>query len=263
MGIVGYEWCSSGGYRESEDGNARAMLRIITDFDGPIMDVSPRYYRVYQYCLREIADPGQPLHVLSRDEFWCLKRSRVPEREIGKKSGLRDDQAQAFARLRSCTVHTMPYLVYDRPVPGAIATLEKLQRLRQSLGLDLAVMTMRHTCELEAALDQHQLRRFFPPDRRYCLSDDYSKVSDVHDKPRLMESALADLPTAATTWMIGDTEADMVAAQSAGVPAIAVLSGIRDRHQLSQYQPDYIVADFQDAIALILEDLAQPDVYSA
>jgi len=29
------------------------MLRLITDFDGPIMDVSERYYQVYQYCLQQ------------------------------------------------------------------------------------------------------------------------------------------------------------------------------------------------------------------
>ncbi|MFM6283034.1 MAG: HAD family hydrolase, partial [Dolichospermum sp.] len=41
------------------------MLRLITDFDGPIMDVSERYYRVYQLCLEKTRYPGQTITELS------------------------------------------------------------------------------------------------------------------------------------------------------------------------------------------------------
>ena len=47
--------------------------------------------------------------------------------------------------------------------------------------------------------------------------------------------------------MVGDTEADILAAQRVGIPAIAVLSGIRDREQLERYQPDYIVENLAAA----------------
>ncbi|MCY7334483.1 MAG: HAD family hydrolase, partial [Pseudanabaena sp. CAN_BIN31] len=83
--------------------------RIFTDFDGPIMDVSERYYQVYLYCLEKIRHPEQALVTLSKSEFWELKRSQVPEKEIAKLSGFADDrQAIAFAHLRRATVHTNP-----------------------------------------------------------------------------------------------------------------------------------------------------------
>jgi len=63
------------------------MLRLITDFDGPIMDVSERYYQVYQYCLKQVQEPGQAVTQLSKSEFWQLKRAQVPERQIGLMSG--------------------------------------------------------------------------------------------------------------------------------------------------------------------------------
>ncbi|MGB3492133.1 MAG: HAD hydrolase-like protein [Elainellaceae cyanobacterium] len=135
------------------------MLRIITDFDGPIMDVSPRYYHVYLHCLEEMQRPGQPLQVLPQDEFWALKRARVPERQIGMRSGLDEDQAKAFAKMRGRIVHSLPFLIHDQVIPGAIATLEQMQ----ALSIDLAVMTMRHTCELDAAFQQYGLARFFCP----------------------------------------------------------------------------------------------------
>ena len=76
------------------------MLRIITDFDGPIVDVSERYYRVYQICLDKTRNPGQKVRKLTKGEFWQLKRSRVPETQIGIISGLDTAQAQEFSQLR-------------------------------------------------------------------------------------------------------------------------------------------------------------------
>ena len=220
------------------------MLRLITDFDGPIMDVSPRYYYVYQYCLEKVKYPNQTIHQLSKAEFWKLKRSRVPERKIGLMSGLNETQAKDFAHLRRDTVHNLPYLIHDTVIPGAIATLEQVQEL----GFDLVVMTMRKETELNAAFEKYDLAKFFPPNRRYCLGNDYVKTADIKDKPLLMARALKELPTASEVWMVGDTEADMIAAKTHNVKAIGVLSGIRDRNQLELHKPDFIVDNLQQAV---------------
>lgn len=223
------------------------MLRLITDFDGPIMDVSERYYHVYKLCLAQTKQPQQQTSQLSKSEFWQLKRARVPEQEIGILSGLDSSQAEKFAQLRRQTVHQVPYLVHDRLYPGARETLEQIQHL----GFELVVMTMRRLRELEAAFTQHDLGRFFPPDRCYCLSNDYVKTGDVKDKPLLMKRALTELPPASDIWMVGDTEADIVAAQTHQIKVIGVLSGIRDRAQLERYQPDYIVNNLAEAVDLV------------
>lgn len=222
------------------------MLRLITDCDGPIMDVSERYYRVYCYCLDRIKDPEQTVNRLSKADFWHRKRAKVPETEIGLASGLKTTQVEAFALLRKQTVHTMPYLPYDLPLPGVESVLQSIL----DRGIDLVVMTMRRERELDEALERNQLTHFFPGDRRYCLGNDYVKTGDTNDKPLLMERAMAELPPATSTWMVGDTEADIVAAQRVGIPAIAVLSGIRDREQLERYQPDNIVENLAEAVDL-------------
>jgi phosphoglycolate phosphatase-like HAD superfamily hydrolase len=214
------------------------MLRLITDFDGPIMDVSDRYYRVYQYCLAETKRSGQPVRELPKAEFWDMKRARVPETEIGILSGLDAAQARDFAQKRRQTVHTLPYMIYDQPVSTALETLEKVQRA----GVDLAVMTMRRVRELEEAFNRCNLGQFFPENRRYCLPNDYVKTGDVKDKPLLMAKALAELPSASDIWMVGDTEADI----------IGVLCGIRDRTQLEMHQPDLIANNLSEAVEIIL-----------
>lgn len=220
------------------------MLRLITDFDGPIVDVSERYYHVYQFCLETTKSQDQAVKQLNKAEFWKLKRARVPEKQIGIISGLDESQAKAFAQLRRQTVHTRPYFKYDSLAPGAVAALEQIQQA----GVDLAVMTMRRVRELDYAFNHFNLGRFFPQNRCYCLSDDQVKTVDVDDKPLLMERAIAELPPAGDTWMVGDTEADIITAKQHNVKVMAVLCGIRDRTQLELYQPDLIVKDLSEAV---------------
>ncbi|WGV27712.1 HAD family hydrolase [Halotia branconii] len=225
------------------------MLRLITDFDGPIIDVSERYYHVYQFCLEKTQRPGQVVQQLSKAEFWQMKRSRIPEKQIALNSGLDAAQAQEFAQLRRQTVHTEPYFEYDNLLPGAVDALLKIQQA----GIDLAVMTMRRVRELDYAFKKHDLGRFFPENRCYCLSNDYVKTRDIEDKPLLMARALAELPPAADTWMVGDTEADITAAKKHGIKVMGVESGIRDRAQLELYHPDLIVKDLNSAVDFILD----------
>ncbi|MFW9264429.1 haloacid dehalogenase [Nostoc sp. KVJ20] len=225
------------------------MLRLITDFDGPIIDVSERYYRVYQFCLEKTRRSDQAVQELPKAEFWQLKRSRVPEKQIALNSGLDEAQAQEFAQLRRQTVHTEAYFNYDTLAPGAVDALLKIQQA----GIDLAVMTMRRVRELDYAFKKYDLGRFFPENRCYCLSNDYVKTRDIEDKPLLMARALKELPAAADTWMVGDTEADITAAKNYGIKVMAVESGIRDRTQLELYYPDLIVKDFSTAVDLVLE----------
>lgn len=227
------------------------MLRIFTDFDGPIMDVSERYYRVYQYCLKEAKDPDQLVTVLSKQEFWRLKRAQVPERQIGSLSGLHDDQARQFAQLRRQNVHNHHYLKYDRPIAGAVQALKKIQSFQGAL----AVITMRREKALTFALTQNGLEGFFPVETRYCLPNQYVKTHDVIEKTWLMDRALEELPPACETWVIGDTEADIAAARSHDLPVVAVLSGIRNRDRLATYDPDFIVDNLQGAVTMIAEQV--------
>ena len=225
------------------------MLRLITDFDGPIIDVSERYYRVYQFCLEKTRRFDQSVRELSKVEFWQLKRSRVPEKQIAMNSGLDEAQALEFAQLRRQTVHTEEYFQYDILIPGAVEALLKIQ----AAGIDLAVMTMRRVWELDYAFQKFQLDRFFPENRCYCLTNDYIKTRDIEDKPLLMARAIEELPAVADSWMVGDTEADITAAKKHGIKAIAVESGIRDRTQLQVYHPDFIVPNLSVAVDFILE----------
>jgi phosphoglycolate phosphatase-like HAD superfamily hydrolase len=225
-------------------------ITLCTDFDGPVVDVSERYYQVYRFCLHKVQqnDPDIVLRVLSKAEFWGMKRAKVSEVEIGRQSGLNPAQAQEFSQCRRVTVHTFPYFEFDQILPGVRETLMDLR----SQGIAPHIITMRRQRELTFALAQFQLSDLFAPDHRHCIGDDFVKTQDHLDKPVLMAQALAQIAPADPVWMVGDTEADIIAAQTHGIPVVAVLSGIRDEERLRAYQPDVIQPDLATAVAWIL-----------
>jgi phosphoglycolate phosphatase-like HAD superfamily hydrolase len=224
-------------------------MRIITDFDGPIMDLSDRYYYVYQLCLEAVKQPDRSTTILPKATFWAYKQAQVSEQQIGIESGLTTTQAAEFKKMRDIHAHQLQYLSLDRVVPGSISALERIQ----ASGSELLVMTLRRTCELEPALKQYNLARFFPSHCRYCLADDDIKHDDIEAKTQLMAQALAELKPEPDTWTIGDTEADIIAAKTHNIKVIGVLSGIRNRDRLERHQPDKIVANLADAVAFIFE----------
>jgi phosphoglycolate phosphatase-like HAD superfamily hydrolase len=223
------------------------LMRIITDFDGPIMDLSDRYYRVYQLCLAKVRHPEQQLKILTQAEFWAYKRAHMSERQVGIESGLTIAQAELFKQIRDRTAHQLQYLPLDRVVPGAVGALDRIQ----AAGAELLVMTLRRTSELHSAFAQYSLDRFFPADCCYCVADDAPKQPDIPTKTQMMARALAELPPQPNTWMIGDTETDILAARAHEIPVVAVLSGIRDLDRLTAYQPDAIVPDLAAAVEWI------------
>jgi phosphoglycolate phosphatase-like HAD superfamily hydrolase len=223
-------------------------VRIITDFDGVIVDLADRYYHVYLLRLDRVRLPEQSVRVLTKDEFWALKQQQIDDREFALSAGLTIAQANTFVALRDRNAHQLEYLHLDKLIPGAVAALAQIQ----SNGIELVLMTMRRACELKVAFDRYNLGRFFPHPYCYCLSDSHHKQGDIQDKTNLMATALIDIGMDEDTWMVGDTEADILAAQAHQIRVIGVLSGIRDENSLAQYRPNKIVPDLAAAVELIL-----------
>ena len=92
---------------------------------------------------------------------------------------------------------------------------------------------------------------YIPGDRRFTKSDHATRDRDIDLKPILLDETLLQLPPAETTWMVGDTEADIRSARACNIPIISVLSGIRDRQILKEFEPDYIVENLLEAVKLI------------
>jgi phosphoglycolate phosphatase-like HAD superfamily hydrolase len=201
------------------------MTTLYLDLDGTIIDVSERYYRIYEEIALSIK--GNPLE---KSEYWKLRRQAVPESEL--LSQLRPfDESSDLLALRAEKLEATEYLKYDQLVPGALEALNFLKARAQ-----LVLVTLRKAItELEQQLQTLGLSSFF--DQVLCANqriDDNAipKATLISENPWFkIEGSL----------IVGDSEADILAGKLLGIKSIAVLSGIRGREILVGYEPDYVI----------------------
>lgn len=231
---------------------------VFCDFDGPIIDVSNRYYTTYQLGLDDTQSFYQakgvilPIQPMSKQQFWQMKQNRVPDVEIARRSGLQDEQIEFFLG-RVIEIVNQPHLLkQDRMQPGVSWALAMLH----SQGFRLVLVTLR--CQLQATqiLRNNGLTRLFSG--IYGTSDRHAAYKNQAElKQQLLEKAVAEQSPQAlrplAAWMVGDTEADLLAGQALSIPTIALTCGIRSHYYLQQFQPTRIHTDLLAAAQYLRE----------
>lgn len=233
-------------------------LTVFCDFDGPIVDVSKRYYSTYQLALADTQEfyrrQGRTLSIqtLQKQQFWQMKQDRVPDVEIAMRSGLHGEQIDFFLGRVIEIVNQPTLLNLDRLQPGvswALALLHS-QRVR------LVLVTLRCQEQATQILRNYGLTRLFSG--IYGTNDrDAAYHNYAEGKTKLLAKAIDEQPLLTgrqqSAWMIGDTEADLLAGQALSIPTIALTCGIRSRMYLKQFHPTCIHTDLLSAAHYILE----------
>ena len=224
-------------------------LTVFCDFDGPLVDVSHRYYSTYQLGLADTQEiyqeRGEILHlqVLTKEQFWQMKQDRVPDVEIAMRSGLQGEQINVFLQRVVSIVNQPALLQKDKMQPGVNWALALLH----SQGIQLVLVTLRCQSQALQILQNHGLARLFSGIYGTQDSDAaYQNYAEV--KTQLLTTAIAEhcspsWQTADDCWMVGDTEADILAGQALSIPTIALTCGIRSSQRLRQFQPTRIHSD--------------------
>jgi phosphoglycolate phosphatase len=209
---------------------------LFFDFDGPILDVSARHYRVYADAVGELG--GTPL---SREVFWEAKRRKTSEVEILFQSGLDARAAEVFRRLKLERIESARYLNYDLLQPGIGPVLQRLADKHA-----LILVTLRNSREqLEAQLARLGLTPFF----QLILSGNETETEGWRVKCGLIRKHFPMLDP--SSWLIGDTETDIVAGKHLGLRTAAVTNGIRTREWLEALKPDAILPTAADFIEIL------------
>ena len=86
---------------------SRVKAIAFLDLDGPIIDVSLRYFTIYSEGVVRLG--GSPI---SRARFWSAKRHKIPDREILALSGLAD-AGEAYKAIKLSLIESPSYLVHD------------------------------------------------------------------------------------------------------------------------------------------------------
>ncbi|WP_204153300.1 HAD family hydrolase [Leptolyngbya sp. CCY15150] len=228
--------------------DALSGVTLFCDFDGPIMDVSERYYHTYCSGLADTQHHyqslGQPLQLapLSQEQFWRMKQDRTPDTEIAMRSGLEPSQVSWFLKRVKQIVNQDTLLAQDRLQAGVIWALHLLH----SHGARLVLVTLRQRDQVKQILNQHHLNHLFAA--VWGAGDrDAAYNNHAQHKADLLRQAIAHSLqggySANRAYMIGDTEADIIAGQTHGISTFAVTCGIRSRSYLEQFEPTHIHSD--------------------
>lgn len=227
---------------------------VFCDFDGPIVDVSERYYRTYRLGLSTLQASYQENHgnflslqILSKNQFWWMKRNRVADTDIAMRSGVPIDLIDELLQKVKRIVNHPHLLQWDTLQPGSEIAIQKIKRM----GIRLVLVTLRHPRQVQAFLQAHDLSQYV--DEIFGASDtNAAHLNRADQKVVLLKRAIAAQKEQGyqiyPTCMIGDTEADIIAGKRAGIVTIALTNGIRSHDYLKRYKPTSLDATLLQAI---------------
>ena len=227
---------------------------MFCDFDGPIVDVSERYYRTYRLGLATLQDSHQKhcgemlqFQVLSKNQFWWMKRNRVADADIAIRSGVPINLIDTLLLQVQRMVNHPHLLEWDTLQPGAEVAIKQLK----GMGLRFVLVTLRHPRQVQAFLQSHDLSQYV--DEIFGASDiNAAHLNRAEQKVALLKHAIDTQKEQGhqtyPSCMIGDTEADIIAGKQAGLATVALTNGIRSHDYLKRYQPTSIDSTLLQAV---------------
>ena len=223
---------------------------VFCDFDGPIVDVSDRYYQTYRMALSALQAKSSKtgtslsLQPFDKQHFWQMKQNRVPDIDIATRSGVPEERFEEFLAGVTQLVNQPALLHRDRLQAGVRWALSLLH----SQGIRLFLVTLRCQEQAEEILRRHGLEDKFVAIRGTGDRTVAYKNQSEH-KIQLLADVMDEYAIASSesAWMIGDTEADVLAGQTNRISTIALTSGIRSHKYLTQFSPTRIHSDLLSA----------------
>ncbi|MEL6469350.1 MAG: HAD hydrolase-like protein [Cyanobacteria bacterium J06623_4] len=245
--------------RVAEKGVSSPQSVVFCDFDGPIVDVSERYYQTYKKGMQVFEvlyrqETCQPLKMtlLTKPQFWVLKQRRVADIEIATCSGVPADWFAFYMQQVERLVNHPNLLRWDCLQPSVPAAL----RYFRQANMRLVLVTLRHARQVNAFLRAQGLSHLV--DEVYGASTIMAAHENrVEQKRALLEKAIAQQQSQGhltqNSWMIGDTEADVLAAKAMNLPSAALSCGVRGVEYLSALEPTQIHGELLSAAQSVVE----------
>lgn len=221
-------------------------MNICFDLDGPIIDVSDRYYRAYLESLKG-TDSKKP-QVLSKEHFWNLKQSRISDFEIGILSGLSLKESAVSAEQRKDLTFMSEYHSLDKLFSDVSKTFEYLKENNSTF----FIVTLRRRKHIEQAIKELKLNKYIGAESIFCLENNHKFTNDIQEKYILLVNAINRLELDPyETVIIGDSETDIHAGRLARYRKVAAITrGIRSKEQLEILKPDFILNSLTEIVNL-------------
>lgn len=210
----------------------KSSAEIYLDLDGPILDVKKRNYSVYRKLILDLG--GKPL---SEDRYWKNKRQKESVGQILKNSAL-NDKIGIFKKEWFRLIEKREFLKEDRLLPGIRQLLARLSKEHPLILVSLR----RSKQDLLWQLNRLGIKRYFYK----ILSKNYNE-GDWRVKYNLIKK---EKPVR-NSFVVGDTEIDILSGKKLKLKTIALSCGIRNRQFLKRLKPDYLVNDLKGALRVV------------
>jgi phosphoglycolate phosphatase-like HAD superfamily hydrolase len=207
---------------------AVSICTIYIDLDGPILDVSERYYKVH----RKISNEFGISNNLTKKQYWSLKRSDAPLFKINKK--ITGRLAVRYRKKWLYYIEHKKFLIYDKVWPHAEICLKKM-----SANLNLYLITARMKKKnLMWELKRNKLLQYF---KKVYIAN---PLGGIHAKEKLLKRYR--YLNHKNSLIIGDTEVDILCGKKYDMVTVAVSNGIRNKTKLVLLNPDICVNNVKD-----------------
>lgn len=222
-------------------------MNVCFDFDGPIIDVTDRYYRAYIESLKEF-NPKK-VQILTKEQFWGLKQNRITDFEIGIMSNLSISESTSSAELRRDLTFKQEYLEQDKLFNDVFTIFDYLK----TNNIYFFLVTLRRKRQLLHAINKFKIDKYVSSERLFCILDEYVFSNDIREKYILLVNALNKLDLdPKDTYLIGDSDTDIHAGRLARYgKVIAIARGIRSKEQLDILKPDYLINNLNEITEIV------------
>ena len=213
----------------------RAVSAVIFDFDYTLADSSEGIIQSIAYALGALGLPG-----VSDDQARRTIGLSLPDTLVALHGPEAAPQADAFSRLFIASSDRVMVEMTDL-LPATRGTLATLRQR----GFPLGVVSTKYRYRIEGVFERDAISAF----------STIVGGEDVHahkPDPESLWLALARMEQRPETVLyVGDSETDGQAAQRAGMPFCAVLSGVTLQSALAQYAPVAILTDVGGLVDLL------------
>ncbi|OFW58634.1 MAG: hypothetical protein A2133_07865 [Actinobacteria bacterium RBG_16_64_13] len=219
-------------------GKTSRFTSVIFDFDYTLADSSPGVIECANHALKEMDLPPGGAEAIR--ETIGLSLAATYQRLT---SGCYGDRSDEFKRLfleRADQVMLEGIRLFDsaRPVVAAL----------RAEGIGLGIVSTKYRSRIEQALQRDGLGDVF------AVVVGAEDVGEHKPDPAGLNAAMGKLgATPAEVLYVGDSAVDAEAAQRAGVPFAAVLTGVTPREAFEAYRPFAVIEDLGSLAAIVLE----------